>query len=115
MPELGVSLKSLLREGTQQLSRAGIPDARRQALRIWTDLPGSSVGELVMESALAVEQDRAEDFQRAIQRRASGEPLAHVTGWAGFRHLNLHSDGRALIPRPETEGLVELLLQRVRT
>jgi release factor glutamine methyltransferase len=115
MPELGVSLKSLMGEGTDQLRRAGIPDARRQALRIWTDLPGSSVGELVLASVLPVEQGRAENFQRAIQRRASGEPLAHVTGWAGFRHLNLRSDRRALIPRPETEGLVELLLQRVRT
>jgi release factor glutamine methyltransferase len=53
-------------------------------------------------------------YQHAIKRRASGEPLSHVTGWTGFRHLSLRSDGRALIPRPETEGLVELLLQRAR-
>jgi release factor glutamine methyltransferase len=39
--------------------------------------------------------------------------LAHVTGWAGFRHLTLRSDRRALIPRPETEGLVELVLALV--
>jgi release factor glutamine methyltransferase len=37
-----------------------------------------------------------------------------VTGRAGFRHLVLHSDRRALIPRPETEGLVDLVLARVR-
>ena len=111
MPEVGVRLHQQRRG----MAGAGIPDARRQTLRIWTDLPGSSAGELVMDSALVVEQARAEDFQRAVERRASGEPMAHVTGWAGFRHLNLHSDRRALIPRPETEGLVELLLQRVRT
>jgi len=39
--------------------------------------------------------------------------MGHVTGWAGFRHLTLRSDRRALIPRPETEGLVELVLERV--
>jgi release factor glutamine methyltransferase len=38
-----------------------------------------------------------------------------VTGWIGFRHLTLRSDGRALIPRPETEGLVDLVLGRLRS
>jgi release factor glutamine methyltransferase len=115
MPELGISLKWLIREGTKQLEMAGMPEPRRHAVRIWSDLRGGSVGEALLDAALPIEQGRAEDFQRAIQRRASGEPLAHATGWAGFRHLNLRSDGRALIPRPETEGLVELLLQKVRT
>jgi release factor glutamine methyltransferase len=41
--------------------------------------------------------------------------LAHVAGRVGFRGLLLKSDRRALIPRPETEGLVDLLLARVRT
>ena len=50
-----------------------------------------------------------------MRRRAAGEPLAHVTGRIGFRTLQLRSDRRALIPRPETEGLVDLVLARVRT
>ena len=54
------------------------------------------------------------NYQSAIDRRASGEPLPYVTGFSGFRHLTLHCDTRALIPRPETEGLVDLLLHRVR-
>lgn len=115
MPELGIFLGSLIGDGTEQLRRAGIPEARRQTLQIWGELRGGCVGERLLERDLQVEPATAIDFQRAIQRRASGEPLAHVTGRAGFRHLTLRSDGRALIPRPETEGLVELLLQRVRT
>jgi release factor glutamine methyltransferase len=54
-------------------------------------------------------------FRRAIHRRSAGEPRAHVSGRAGFRRLTLRTDRRALIPRPETEGLVDLLLARVRT
>jgi release factor glutamine methyltransferase len=52
-------------------------------------------------------------FLGAVERRARGEPLSYVTGWTGFRLLKLRIDRRALIPRPETEGLVELLLERV--
>jgi len=113
MPELGLSLNSLLREASEQLQRAGFPEPRRQALRIWSDLQDSSAGQALLDSARPFEPDQTAMFQRAIERRASGEPLPHVTGWAGFRHLSLRSDRRALIPRPETEGLVDLLLQRV--
>jgi release factor glutamine methyltransferase len=62
-----------------------------------------------------VTADLAAIYAAAVARRAKGQPLAHVTGTAGFRHLTLRSDARALIPRPETEGLVDLLLARVRT
>jgi len=47
-----------------------------------------------------------------VGRRVAGEPLAYVTGLAGFRRLTLACDRRALIPRPETEGLVDLMLAR---
>jgi release factor glutamine methyltransferase len=47
-----------------------------------------------------------------VERRAGGEPLAYVSGRAGFRRLTLRVDRRVLIPRPETEGLVELVLTR---
>jgi release factor glutamine methyltransferase len=115
MPELALPLRSLIGAGCEQLRLAGIPEPRREALRLWADLSGSSPGEALLESHLAVEATRAADFRRVIQRRARGEPLAHITGWAGFRHLILRSDRRAFIPRPETEGLVELLLTRVRS
>jgi release factor glutamine methyltransferase len=62
-----------------------------------------------------IDHGAAERFLLSVSRRSGGEPLAHVTGWSGFRHLLLRSDQRALIPRPETEGLVDLVLERVRT
>ncbi len=49
----------------------------------------------------------------AAERRAAGMPLAYAVGQAAFRHLTLRVDERVLIPRPETEGLVDLVLERV--
>jgi release factor glutamine methyltransferase len=79
-------------------------------MRLWSDL---SAGSPAVWPEVTVEPEGAARFERAISRRLAGEPLSHVTGWSGFRHLSLRCDGRALIPRPETEGLADLLLQRV--
>jgi release factor glutamine methyltransferase len=51
----------------------------------------------------------------AAQRRASGAPIQYAAGRAAFRHLTLHVDERVLIPRPETEQLVEIVLERTNT
>jgi release factor glutamine methyltransferase len=62
--------------------------------------------------------DRLDDEPRArllaaAAKRASGAPLAYAVGCAAFRHLTLDVDERVLIPRPETEMLVDLVLERV--
>jgi release factor glutamine methyltransferase len=113
MPEAARPVSSLLVEGTERLSRAGTRDARRHALHIWSELNGLAVGRALLTTEATAEQSSR--FQEAVNRLAAGEPLPYVTGRAGFRHLTLHCDRRALIPRPETEGLVELLLDRVST
>lgn len=112
MPELVTSRRSLIQEGTDRLAQAGMQEPRPQAVRIWAELSQTAQADLLLARDLDVDPAGAARYQQAIKRRASGEPLPHVTGWTGFRHLTLRSDGRALIPRPETEGLVELLLQR---
>lgn len=115
MPELAVVLGAVIDDAADLLRRAGIPEARRDAIRIWNDLTGSGPADAVLRRERLVENAAAERFQDAVRRRSCGEPLPHVTGWSGFRRLSLHSDRRALIPRPETEGLVDLVLERVRT
>jgi release factor glutamine methyltransferase len=85
---------SVLERASARLAEAGMPEPRREAVRIWRELTGVTEPELLT----------------AVERRAGGEPLAYVTGRAGFRHLLLRADRRALIPRPETEQLVELVL-----
>ena len=114
MPDVAVRLGTLLTEGTRRLADTGNPEPRRQALRIWAELNPLATPGALLSRELLVGAAEASTYQNAIERRASGEPLAHVTGTSGFRHLTLRTDARALIPRPETEGLVDLLLERVR-
>ena len=113
MPEVALSLRDLIAEGAERLR--GLTEPRREAFRIWTGLNQAGPAEATILEESDVSSAAGARFRRAIERRALGEPLAHVIGWVGFRHLNLRSDGRALIPRPETETLVGLLLARVRS
>ena len=115
MPELAVSLGALIADGAARLRRSGVDEPRRQAIRIWTELGHRDPAQVPLRREYPVDTAEAVRFLAAISRRAHGEPLPHVTGCTGFRRLSLVSDSRALIPRPETEGLVDLLLQRVRT
>ena len=109
------SLADLLAIARETLARAGVEDPSREALRLWADLADEAPGAALLRREARVPDDRAERFRTWVARRAAGEPAAYVTGRAGFRLLELRCDRRALIPRPETEGLVERALARVRT
>ncbi|MFL5403750.1 MAG: peptide chain release factor N(5)-glutamine methyltransferase [Gemmatimonadales bacterium] len=113
MPEVALALGVLIDGGAEHLRRSSLADARREALRIWTELADGCITDALLSREVGVGPVVAQRYRQAIVRRAGGEPLAHVTGQAGFRHLTLRSDSRALIPRPETEGLVDLLLERI--
>lgn len=115
MSELAPILGTMIHDGAKRLGRSGVAEPRREAIRIWSDLTEGAPDDVFRRRSDPVEADTADSFHRAITRRSYGEPLSHVTGWSGFRRLCLRSDRRALIPRPETEGLVDLVLERVRT
>lgn len=90
----------------EQLRRAGVPAPRSEAERLWraiSDRLGRVPGDRGREVLRLA-------FEAATSRRASGAPWQYAAGIAGFRHLDLLCDSRALIPRPETEGLIDLAL-----
>lgn len=89
-----------------------VTDPGRDALVIWSGLFDLPAGDVFLRRSESVAGDVERRFADAVARRARGEPLAYVTGSAGFRRLTLRADRRALIPRPETEHLVELVLAR---
>lgn len=115
MPDLAVTHATLLAEAEARLRTAGIAEPGREALRIWADLRGAAPGTAFLERDRTAAPAEQSAYLKAVERRAAGEPLAYVTGRVGFRRLELQIDRRALIPRPETEGLVEGLLARAPT
>ncbi len=115
MPDVEPSRGALLADAVAGLSAAGLASPRREALRIWADLSSEHPGEFVLRPDEVIPPGTAAAFLAAVKRRAAGEPLAYATGRIEFRKLTLRSDSRGLIPRPETEGLVDLLLPRVRS
>lgn len=87
---------------------------RREAAALWAVVAGVTPGDVWLRRDDPPTPDLIAPFQRAIERRAGGAPFAYAVERIGFRTLDLRIDPRALIPRPETEGLVELVLQECR-
>jgi release factor glutamine methyltransferase len=97
-----------------RLADAGLREPRRQAAALWAWLQDTSVGATWLARDTIPDGDAARELAAAVDRRLAGEPLPYVVGRAGFRTLELVVDRRVLIPRPETEGLVELVLRWAR-
>lgn len=110
MSALLASVGHLLEEVSTRLRRGGVPHARREAHRLLTDLAGLEAGVGVLHPEHEASDDLRDRLLAAADRRANGEPMPYVSGRAGFRHLDLFVDRRVLIPRPETEQLVDLVL-----
>jgi release factor glutamine methyltransferase len=104
-----------LDQATAECRAAGIDEPRREAERLWGGLRREGRSAAILARREPIDAADAGAYAAAVRRRAAGEPLAYVTGWCGFRRLELRIDRRALIPRPETELLVELILARVST
>jgi len=105
-----VLLGNLIADAGAMLAAARVPEPRREALRLWADLVEGSPVDAILGRRAPVSSEQVAEFLCAVERRAGGEPLAYVSGRAGFRRLTLGVDRRVLIPRPETEGLVDLVL-----
>lgn len=111
--DLAFSVDTALDAAAARLREAGVPDPRREAARLAEAAWRLPPGQVRLWAGRPVPDSLAAQLDGLVARRAGGEPLAHVTGTAGFRRLDLASDRRALIPRPETEGLVALVLERM--
>ena len=97
-----------------RLEAFGVRNGQREATSLWAAVAGVARGEVWLRRDDAPAEAVATRFWEAVQRRSSGIPFAYAVGRVAFRRLELRLDARALIPRPETEGLVDLVLQVTR-
>jgi release factor glutamine methyltransferase len=93
------------------LRAAGIEDPRLDAELLLAEATGWDRAALAAEPEAEITPGAARRFGEMVRRRLRREPVAYIVGRRGFRHLELAVDPRVLIPRPETELLVELALE----
>lgn len=110
MPIEGPALPAPLRNATAALKDAGYQEPQEEALRLLATVTTRSVAATWQGRGEPLSESVAEKYQRAVIRRCGGEPLAYAAGSASFRHLELTVNRSVLIPRPETEGLIDLAL-----
>lgn len=102
---------ALLRAAEEYLSLRKVGDARMHAEWLLAHILGKSRHELYLRPQEETAPEAAETFAGLVTRRAVGEPTQYIVGETEFYGLKLHCDRRALIPRPETEFLVEKALE----
>jgi release factor glutamine methyltransferase len=108
------TIQRLIRSTADVFSKRGMASPRLDAeLLLGHTLALDRTG-LYMHAHRPVDAEEREAFRALVKRRLSGEPIAYIVGTKGFWTLDLAVDARVLIPRPETEGLVELALRFTR-
>jgi release factor glutamine methyltransferase len=93
----------------RELREAGVPSPRVDSEHLVAHVLGLTRSGLYSSDRLLSEDDRAR-LGELVSRRRAREPLAYILGEWGFRRLMLNVDARALVPRPETEVVVERCL-----
>jgi release factor glutamine methyltransferase len=102
------SVAELLLEGVARLRDSGSETPRLDAELLLGHVAGLERTALIAHPTATVPDGAVERYRAALVRREAGEPVAYIRGLKEFRGLAFGVDARALIPRPETERLVEL-------
>ena len=107
------NVRSALIDATQRLTASGIESARTDAELLLCHVLDVSRARLLTMDDLTREQRMK--FESLLSKRMSRHPLQHLTGKAPFRYLELEIGPGALVPRPETEVVVEAAIRHLRS
>src|SRR5437870_5332966 len=108
---MSISIGNAILEGARSLREAGIAEARRESGSLLAHAIGRDRTFVITHADESLESEAADTFRGLIKRRASGEPLQYITGHQEFFKLDFEVTPDVLIPRPETELIVETALE----
>ena len=107
------SVKEALESGVARLREAGSPSPRLDAELLLAHAVGTDRTAILAHPDAPLGEGPRQKFEASLERRETGEPVAYIRGVKEFYGVAFIADARALIPRPETERLVELALARI--
>lgn len=108
----GRTIREAYRQASSLLSSSGIEDARRQAQLLMEAVLGWNRTQLLLREEEMFPREKEAELNRMLERRCNGEPLQYIIGEQEFYGLPFHVNRSVLIPRPETELLVEEVIKR---
>jgi release factor glutamine methyltransferase len=111
MTQVAGSVRDALGAAVDALGAAGVESPHLDAELLLAEATGRGRAELIADGAAEVPAGAGRSFGEMVRRRLRREPVAYILGRKGFRRIELAVDRRVLIPRPETELLVELALE----
>lgn len=103
-------LLETLTAGTSYLAKRGIDESRLNMEHLLAHVLQCRRMDLYLRFDQLLKEQELEPLRALLKRRGEGEPLQHLLGTVDFYGLELISDHRALVPRPETERLVDMLV-----
>jgi release factor glutamine methyltransferase len=105
------TVRDALGAAADALAAAGVEEPRLDAEVLLAEASGRDRAALVADGSAELEPAAARRFGEWVRRRLRREPVAYIVGRKGFRRIELAVDRRVLVPRPETELLVELAVE----
>ncbi len=108
------TIAELLDQAATRLKEAGVPSARLDARLLLSQASGLSAETIYSHPEALVDPQVEEIFRHLVERRCRREPMAYIRGYREFYGRQFYVDQHVLVPRPETELLVEYALETLR-
>ena len=108
-----ISFLEIINLSTEYLTKKGVPNPKCDVEWIVSSVTNKKRVELYLNFENPVEKQQKNEIRKLIIDRGKRKPLQHILGKVNFAGYELKCDERALIPRPETEYLTELIMDRL--